>query len=361
MTRHQQSAGDVPRIAHAGEPLVDATILICTYNRASFLADTLDSIGRTPTDPGFSWDVLVVDNNSSDQTRDIVAARRDRYPAPLRYLFEGRQGKSNALNAGMAAAHAAIIVFTDDDVQVGPDWLGSAVRPLLERQDIDYTGGPVRPIWGAPPPAWLNPDGNLGGTIAVKDHGRDAFVFEDQLKTPLGVNMAVRRSLIERIGGFRPDLGRNGKALLGQEQAEFFYRSRAAGARGLYVPAMGLDHVVPAARLTRSYFRRWWYWKGVSHARVHQLHGRTELNIDVRHVPRVLGIPRFVYGNVVRNMKGWLRGWVRRDPAKRAQHWLSLAYYAGYCREIWRPTTLGRAASAGRGPVEATSYGELSP
>ncbi len=350
MTTHQPSPGDGPRIEPGDEPLVDATILICTYNRASFLADTLDSIGRTPPDPGFSWDVLVVDNNSTDQTRDIVAVRRDRYPVPLRYLFEGRQGKSNALNAGMAAAHAAIIVFTDDDVQVGSGWLGSAVRPLLERKDIDYTGGPVRPIWGAPPPAWLNPDGNLGGTIAVKDHGRDAFVFEDQLKTPLGVNMAVRRSLIERIGGFRPDLGRNGKALLGQEQAEFFYRSRAAGARGLYVPAMGLDHVVPAARLTRSYFRRWWYWKGVSHARVHQLHGRTELNIDVRHVPRVLGIPRFVYGNVVRNMKGWLRGWVRRDPAKRAQHWLSLAYYAGYCREIWRPTTLGR-----EGAVQANS------
>jgi glucosyl-dolichyl phosphate glucuronosyltransferase len=349
MTPHQPSPGDVPRIGHGGEPLVDATILICTYNRASFLADTLDSIGRTPPDPGFSWDVLVVDNNSSDQTRDIVAARRDRYPVPLRYLFEGRQGKSNALNAGMAAAPAAIIVFTDDDVQVGTDWLGSAVRPLLERKDIDYTGGPVRPIWGAPPPAWLNPDGNLGGTIAVKDHGRDAFVFEDQLKTALGVNMAVRRSLIERIGGFRPDLGRNGKALLGQEQAELFYRSRAAGARGLYVPAMGLDHVVPAARLTRRYFRRWWYWKGVSHARVHQLHGRTELNIDVRHVPRVLGIPRFVYGNVVRNVKGWLVGWVRRDPAKRAQHWLSLAYYAGYCREIWRPTTLGRPAVQGNG------------
>ena len=163
--------------------------------------------------------------------------------------------------------------------------------------------------------------------------------------------MAVRRSLIEAIGGFRPDLGRNGKELLGQEQAEFFYRSRQAGAQGLYVPAMVLDHVVPASRLTRNYFRRWWYWKGVSHARVHQMHGRTELNVDLRNVPRVLGIPRFVYGNVVRNIKGWLRGWVRRDPAKRAQHWMSLAYYAGYCREIWRPTTLGREGVQSKRPA----------
>lgn len=353
----------VPRIAPGSGPGVDATILICTYNRAAYLADTLDSIARTPADPGFSWDVLVVDNNSTDQTREVVERRRGAYPAPLRYLFEGRQGKSNALNAGTSAAHARIIVFTDDDVHVAPDWLASAVRPLLERRDVDYTGGPVRPIWGAPPPAWLNPAGNLGGTIAVKDHGPEPFVFEDRLKTPLGVNMAVKRSLIETIGGFRPDLGRNGQALLGQEQAEFFYRSREVGARGLYVPAMGLDHVVPASRLTRAYFRRWWYWKGVSHARVHQLHGRTELNVDVRRVPRVLGIPRFVFGNVFRNAKGWLRAWLKRDPARRAERALSLAYYAGYCREIWRPTTLGREApaSAGRGSPGATSYGEVSP
>ena len=123
---------------------------------------------------------------------------------PLRYLFEGRQGKSNALNTGMSAAQARVIVFTDDDVDVGRDWIQAAVQPLLQRKDIDYTGGPVRPIWGGPRPAWLDERGNLGGTIAVKDHGSRAFVFEDDHKTPLGVNMAVRRSLIERIGGFRP-------------------------------------------------------------------------------------------------------------------------------------------------------------
>ena len=342
MTAHAPIALDpgVPRIGPGGPRTVDATILICTYNRASYLADTLDSIGRTPPAPGFSWDVLVVDNNSSDRTREVVEARREQYPVPLRYLFEGRQGKSTALNTGMAAAPASIIVFTDDDVQVGPAWLGAAIRPLLERTDIDYTGGPVRPIWDAS--RRRAGPGRNRGAHRRQGHGGDPFVFEDRLKTPLGVNMAVRRSLIEAIGGFRPDLGRDGKALLGQEQAEFFYRSRQAGARGLYVPAMSLDHVVPAARLTRDYFRRWWYWKGVSHARVHQLHGRTELDVDVRRVPRILGVPRFVFGNIVRNAGDWLRGWVERNPAKRAEHGLSLMYYAGYCREIWHPTTLGR-------------------
>ena len=92
-------------------------------------------------------------------------------------------------------------------------------RPLLEDTRIAYTA--VEPIWGGPKPHWLDEYGNLGGTIAVKNHGPAPFVFEEQRKTPLGVNMAVRRSLIEQIGGFRPDLGRNGKSLLGQEQAEW--------------------------------------------------------------------------------------------------------------------------------------------
>lgn len=331
-----------PAITPGTAPQVYATVLICTYNRAAYLARTLDSLAAMPANPGFTWDLLVVDNNSNDETREIVRSRVSRFPVPLRYLFEKRQGKSNALNTGMSASQADVIVFTDDDVEVGRDWLAASVRPLVDRHDIAYTGGPVRPIWGGPRPAWLDESGNLGGTIAVKDHGARTFLFEDEHKTPLGVNMAVRRSLIERIGGFRPDLGRNGKALLGQEQAEFFYRSRQAGARGLYVPEMVLDHVVPASRLTRSYFRKWWYWKGVSHARVHEIHGRTELGIDTRLVPRVLGIPRFVFGNIVRNALAWAGAWVKPNAAKRAEHWLSLAYYAGYIREIWFPTTLGR-------------------
>jgi glucosyl-dolichyl phosphate glucuronosyltransferase len=337
------------------DPAVDATILICTYNRAAFLDDTLDSLAQTPRDPGFSWDVIVADNNSTDGTRAVVERWMHRFPVPIRYLFEGRQGKSNALNSGMAAARATVIVFTDDDVYVRPGWLAEAVAPLLARDDIDYTGGPVSPVWGCARPGWLDEKGNLGGTIAVKDHGDTPFIFEEQRKTPLGVNMAVRRRLIERIGGFRPDLGRNGTSLLGQEQAEFFYRSREAGARGLYVPSMRLDHLVPASRLTRSYFRRWWYWKGISHARVHRIHGRTELGIDLREVPRVLGVPRFVFGSVVREGLKWLKAWFTREPAVRAESWLALVYYAGYCTGL----KTGEPASMPRNDADPENIGKL--
>ena len=327
---------DAPSIPPSTDRAVDATVLICTFNRAGDLAKTLSSLADVRVRTGIAWDVLIVDNNSSDDTRAMVEATALAYPVPLRYRFEGRQGKSNALNTGIAATAARIIVFTDDDVQVPETWLDAAIAPLLGRGDIDYTGGPVRPIWGAPRPRWLDEKGNLGGTIAVKDHGPAPFIFEEAKKTPLGVNMAVRRSLIERIGGFRPDLGRSGKSLLGQEQAEFFYRSRRAGARGLYVPDMVLDHVVPGARLTRSYFRRWWYWKGVSHARLHRIHNQTELGIDLTNVPRIAGVPRFIFGTAAAATRGWLTAWLARSPTRRAQHRLMLAYALGYCREALR-------------------------
>ena len=340
-----------PALPPSAASVVDATVLICTYNRAAWLGDTLDSIAALDVPSSMTWDVLVVDNNSIDDTRAVVEHRMAAYPVPLRYLFEGRQGKSNALNTGMAATAARVIVFTDDDVRVPRGWLTAAVAPLLERQDIDYTGGPVRPIWGGPRPAWLDEKGNLGGTIAVKDHGNVPFVFEDGRKTPLGVNMAVRRTLVERIGGFRPDLGRRGKSLLGQEQAEFFYRSRQAGGRGLYVPEMVVDHHVPASRLTKSYFRRWWYWKGVSHARLHRLHDRTELGLSLSGVPRLFGVPRFVFGTMAASLRDWMRALLERNPVKRAERATMIAYTLGYISESRRAQ--GPAGHEDSLPLEA--------
>ena len=323
---------------HVSQPMsparpLDATVLICTYNRGDLLADTLDSLARSQTS-GLRWNVIVVDNNSTDHTADVVTARIAGFPVALRYLFEPRQGKSYALNTGIAESDAAIIVFTDDDVRVDDGWLAAACRPMLTATGdagIDYTGGPVRPIWELPCPSWLDTTrSDLWGTIAILDYGPAPFIFEDRRRVPIGANMAVRRALIDRIGGFDPELGRRGNSLLGQEQAEFFARSRAIGARGLYVPDMSLHHHVPARRLTRDYFRRWWYWKGIARARLDRRHLVTELGVDLATVPRIAGVPRFMVGSAIRDLRGWLSAWLARDPARRMRHEAMLCYFVGY-------------------------------
>lgn len=310
-----------------------ATVLIATYNRAALLDRTLDSLRRLRLRDR-RWEVIVVDNNSTDATRGIVERHARDFPVPLCYLLEARQGRSSALNAGIAAARGAVIAMTDDDVIVDEGWLEAACDTLLKpiSADVAYAGGPVRPLWEAPPPAWLDLHrGDLWGTIAIQDHGRDPFVYEDKRKVPLGANMAATRELFARIGNFRADLGRtSGARVLGQEVPELLARARAAGYRGAYVPAMQVDHHIPAARLTRRYFRRWWYGKGVSRARLEESRPITELGVDLRVTPHVLGVPRYMYRSALQDLAGWLRSSAARRPADAFRHEMMLVYFAGY-------------------------------
>ena len=310
---------------------LDATVLICTYNRGNLLGETLDAIAKIRT--ALAWEVVVVDNNSADHTRSVVESRQTFYPVPLRYLFEPRQGNSFALNTGIAATHATIIAFTDDDVRVTEEWLQAGCAPMLSNRAIDYTGGPVRPIWDAPPPAWVDQTrSDLWGTVAILDYGPTSFVFEERKRVPLGANMAVRRTLFDRVGNFDTNLGRVGNSLRGQAQAEFFCRSRNAGARGVYVPAMAVEHHIPASRLTRRYFRRWWFMKGTGRQRLEQIHTTTELGIDLSQVPKIAGIPRYMYGSAVRDVRGYVRALATGDRLDAVRHEMMLCYFAGYMR-----------------------------
>ncbi len=188
------------------------------------------------------------------------------------------------------------------------------MRALDQDPALDYTGGPGASAVGRRAADWLDQHrGDLWGTLAILDYGDEPFVFEARQRVPFGANMAVRRRLIDRIGGFHPELGRRGGSLLGQEQAEFFARGRALARAGVMYPAMEVHHHVPAERLTKPYFRRWWYWKGVSRAIVDAMHGQTELGLDLEDVPYVAGVPRFVWGLIVRDSAHAVQAALRRN------------------------------------------------
>ena len=310
-----------------------AAVVIPTFNRASLLGETLDSLAGVRARSVDAWEVVVVDNNSSDDTARIVRRRQRSFPVPLHYEFERAQGRSNALNCGISATDAPVVAFIDDDVLVDERWLDEAVGPLLDpATGLDYTGGPVQPIWEAPRPSWLSPiRADLWGAIAILDYGPEPFVFEERRRVPLGANMAVRRTLVGRIGGFSPLLGRSsGAQILGQEVPEFLARARAAGGSGLYVPEMLVRHHVPARRLTKTYFRRWWYGKGRSRAALEQLQPITELGLDLSQVPHVLGTPRFMWRGAAQALLGWAGAALRFDAEEQFRHETMLCYFAGY-------------------------------
>src|SRR5436853_547125 len=135
------------------------SIIIPTYNRADELRQTIRSIAKLSVVG--DWELIVVDNKSTDQTRAVVEAETASFPALLRYLFEPEQGRYAALNTGIRAATGSIIATTDDDARVEPDWLMKAAAGL-DAIGCDYVGGKVFPIWKGSRPAWL-PNGPGGG------------------------------------------------------------------------------------------------------------------------------------------------------------------------------------------------------
>lgn len=332
--------------------MIDATVLIATYNRSNLLDETLRYLARMQAAPGLRWEVLVVDNNSTDETRTVVERHIPTFPVTLRYLFESTQGRSSALNTGIKAAEGKILAFTDDDVRVADGWLDAAIAPLSGLDtSLVYAGGPVRPIWESAPPRWLDLDrGDLWGTIAIQNHGAAPFIYEQKRKVPLGANMAVRRDVFDRVGLFRPDLGRAaGRLLLGQEVPDLLLRVRAAGLRGMYVPAMQVHHHIPSRRLTPEYFRHWWFGKGVSRAALERGQPVTELGLDLRETPHLFGIPRFMYGSALRDVFSMVMEKLAGRPESSFRHQMMLAYFSGYAWARWRERRAG--ARPARTPV----------
>jgi len=235
------------------------TVILCTYNRAEMLAKTLDSLVASVLPTSVSWEVLVVDNNSSDQTRAVVSEFCRRYPGRFRYLFETRPGLSRARNAGINEAQGDVLAFTDDDVVLEPTWLQN-LTASLHQGEWAGAGGRIIPLWTRPLPKWLATDNpRVMGPFVAFDLGNEAGPLT---LPPYGANMAFRREVFEKYGGFRVDLGRSSRNLQGREDIEFANRLLAGGERLRYEPDAVVHHVVPKSRMEKGYVLRWWFWFG---------------------------------------------------------------------------------------------------
>jgi glycosyltransferase involved in cell wall biosynthesis len=234
------------------------TVILCTYNRCQSLARALDSIAVSVVPKTIEWEVLVVDNNSSDQTEAVVKDFSHRFRGRFRYLFEPRQGKSYALNSGIGEARGDILVFVDDDVIVEPEWLQNLTSALHD-SELAGCGGRILPQQGFVPPNWLALDGpyNLVGALcAYFDLGDVSRELRDP---PFGANMAFRKEMFARYGDFRTDLGPFPDNKIGFEDTEFGRRLMAAGERLQYIPTAVVYHEVPDYRVRKEFLLKWWF------------------------------------------------------------------------------------------------------
>jgi glucosyl-dolichyl phosphate glucuronosyltransferase len=318
--------------------MVDFTVVIVTHNRAPVLRRTLASLAELSGRA--SWELLVVDNGSTDATHDVVKATAAAFPVRVRYRCEPVPGKYAALNAGLRAAAGRFIAATDDDAFPAPDWLDCALDGF-ERFGCGFVGGPVFPAWEAQPPAWLSPGSSLAGKVlALQDYGSRSLEYGKSIAWPLGVNVAYRRDIFDRAGLFDRTLGRIAGTLRSQAQREWHIRARAAGVRGFYLPDMIVRHSVPADRLTKRYFRRWFYWHGISRMILHSQTGLDLLEPDAGAAAIdercFAGVPSAVWRRLALSSASWLRRRARGQDAAAFEYELWIAFCAGIVHERWR-------------------------
>ena len=318
---------------------MDFSIIIPTYNRADELRETIRSIAKLEVDG--EWELLVIDNNSPDHTRRVVDEERAAFPATLHYIFEPEQGRYAAINTGIRAASGKIIATTDDDARVEPDWLTRAAAGL-EAMGCDYVGGKVLPIWKGARPAWLpHRPGPHWAVLALQDHGDRSLEFGvNGVPWPLGINTATRREAFERIDLFDNRLGRKAGTLRNQAQREWHLRARAAGLRGCYVPEMVVHHVVEPERLTKQYFRRWYFWHGISRAILFtklgvDMDAPDNSTVDFSRIPQIAGVPRYMFRTLLTRMRDLVRAWLRGDAVAAFEHELWLCFFAGIVKQRW--------------------------
>ena len=268
---------------------MEITVILCTYNRAAILAKALGSLAASVMPADTEWEVLVADNNSKDQTRAVVEGFCQQYPERFRYHFEPQPGKSFALNSALREARGNILAFMDDDVRVEPTWLHN-LTSVLHDPEWAGAGGRTLPAPGFSPPRWLALDGprSFGPALCAKfDFGNVPCELKD---APFGANMAFRREMFEKYGGFRGDLGPRPSETR-NEDTEFGRRVMAGGARLRYVPSAVVYHEVHESRVRKAFFLAWWFIRGRGTVReTGKIPGAVEiLKLVSRTLPTALG------------------------------------------------------------------------
>ena len=292
------------------------SVVVSTYNRADRLPAALEALLAQQGD--VPYEIVVVDNNSTDDTAAVVHQLARSAGGRVRYAFEPRQGLSYGRNTGIALARSPIIAFTDDDVRVSSDWVLQLRRAFDEHPEAGYVGGRVLPEWLSPPPPWLTTA--HWAPLALQDYGREVQVSgRERAICLVGANLAFRKQVFERIGMFTASLGRVKDGIGSTEDHDMQLRTWRAGIRGLYVPSIVVVADVTPDRLELRYHRRW-----------HQGHGRHCALMRLRElvpadlgplsepndIVTLFGAPAFVYADLIRTAVLWLKAVSRRGDSR---------------------------------------------
>jgi GT2 family glycosyltransferase len=314
------------------------SVVVSTFQRSATLRRTLDALLAQRVPDGLVYEVVVVDNNSTDATPMLVADYIGRFPGGLRYVFEPRQGVSYGRNTGIRTARGPIVAFTDDDNVVARTWVATIYELMTRHPDAAGIGGRVLPEWPRTPPLWL--DRKHWSPLAILDYGERAFVTSAQRPLCLlTANLAIRRDVLLRSGGFSPEFPRC-------QDHELLIRLWRSGERVLYAPELVVFAPIDSERMTRRYHRRWHARHGYFAAAMRleeATDGHGQLQGTTDGLPRLMGAPGYVYANLGTQAWKWIGATVRRQPSRAAHHEHRVRYLTAY---LWRTAVLERRGGA---------------
>ena len=304
------------------EEKFNISVIISTYNRCDMLPCALESlIAQEAGDT--RYEIVVVDNNSTDRTREVVEALIKQGHPNLRYFFEGKQGLSYGWNTGIKHASASLVAFMDDDVSVARDYVANIKRAFDEHPEADFIGGKVLPHWKSETPKWLTR--KHWAPLALQDYGEESFCTNEARPICL-VNKAFRREVFDRIGFFKPELGRIKDGIGSSEDHDLQLRVWQSGGHGMYVPDIITYAEVQEERLAKKYHRRW----HAGHGRFHAIMRIEEMEVgDLR----LFDVPAHLYKQALKDTFGWFTYSLRRNEELAFERENEVRYFGGFFRQ----------------------------
>ena len=228
------------------------SVIVCTYNRQEYLPDCLKHLANQSA-VNRDFEVLIIDNNSTDNTANIASDFIKSHPEMnVHYFCEMNQGHTFARNRGIKEAKGDILSFIDDDAFVDQDFIKEIQYYFKEHVEVSAIGGKILPVYEGKHPKWMSK--YLLTLVSALDMGNSSKKFKGS-KFPIGANMAFRSEVFEKHGHFNTDLGRRGSGLEGGDEKEVFLRLKKEKEEIHYVPKVKVDHIIPEKRLTMEYIK----------------------------------------------------------------------------------------------------------
>lgn len=311
---------------------MDVSIAICTWNRADLLDQTLNEMRKLRIPDGTNWELLVVNNNCTDHTEQVIA--KHSHALPLKHLKETKAGLSHARNCAVDVAKGQLLLWTDDDVLVDREWMATYIHASRDFPEADFFGGTVIPWFEVEPPKWLKKNfAIVEGAYAARDLGQQIREF-DPGELPVGANMAFRMTAVRDMR-YDPSLGRVKDRLTSGDETDFVERLTEKGGRGVWVGPAEVRHFIPSPRMSKAYLRD-----------LYTLSGQTYIRRkEIGEAPLLFGVPRWIFRQYVSSvLMTWLTGFTKGRAWMRA--FVKSSLLKGAIKESRRQWTAARRQGA---------------